>query len=123
MSPTIITKHGKPFLAVGSPGGSMIITTVSQVLLERLELGKTLPEAIAAPRASQRNTASTSSPSRRSSTTDGVPLRRRRTCTRSATSAEIGATTGIEFLDRGKMLAAAEPIRRGGGSAMVVKQR
>ena len=55
MSPTIITKHGRPFLAVGSPGGSMIITTVSQVLLERLELGKTLPQAIAAPRASQRN--------------------------------------------------------------------
>ena len=47
MSPTIVTRDGKPFLAVGSPGGSMIITTVLQVLLERLDLGATLPEAIA----------------------------------------------------------------------------
>ena len=38
-----------------------------------------------------------------------------------APQAEIGATTGIEFFDRGKMLAAAEPVRRGGGSALVVK--
>ena len=122
MSPTIITKHGKPFLAVGSPGGSMIITTVSQVLLERLELGKTLPEAIAAPRASQRNTASTAA-EQAFIDTDGVPLKLAPYLQTFTTSAEIGATTGIEFLDRGKMLAAAEPVRRGGGSAMVVKQR
>ncbi len=40
---------------VGSPGGSTIITTVLQILLERFDLGKTLPQAIAAPRAAQRN--------------------------------------------------------------------
>ena len=57
MSPTIVLDRGRPFLAVGSPGGSMIITTVLQVLLERLELGASLPDAIARPRASQRNTA------------------------------------------------------------------
>jgi gamma-glutamyltranspeptidase/glutathione hydrolase len=33
---------------------------------------------------------------------------------------EIGAATGIEFLDHGRLLAAAEPVRRGGGSAGVV---
>ena len=33
---------------------------------------------------------------------------------------EIGAATGIEFLGAGRLLAAAEPVRRGGGSAMVV---
>jgi gamma-glutamyltranspeptidase / glutathione hydrolase len=55
MAPTILTRDGRPVLAVGSPGGSMIITTVLQVLIERLDLGRTLPEAIAAPRASQRN--------------------------------------------------------------------
>jgi gamma-glutamyltranspeptidase / glutathione hydrolase len=32
---------------------------------------------------------------------------------------EIGAATGIEFLRRGRVLAAAEPVRRGGGSALV----
>ncbi len=49
-------KHGKPFLALGSPGGSTIITTVLQTLTNRLDRGMTLPEAVAAPRASQRNT-------------------------------------------------------------------
>jgi gamma-glutamyltranspeptidase/glutathione hydrolase len=34
--------------------------------------------------------------------------------------AEIGAATGLEFLGRGLVLAAAEPARRGGGSAVVV---
>ena len=59
MAPTIVTRHGKPFLAVGSPGGSTIITTVLQVLVERLDLGASLPEAIARPRAVQRNAATT----------------------------------------------------------------
>ena len=59
MAPTIVLDDGEPFLATGSPGGSMIITTVLQVLMERIDAGKTLPQAIAAPRASQRNTAAT----------------------------------------------------------------
>ena len=37
--------------------------------------------------------------------------------------AEIGAVTGIEFLRGDRMLAAAEPTRRGGGSAAVVRDR
>ena len=37
----------------------MIITTVLQMLMERLDAGKTLPQAIAEPRASQRNTTAT----------------------------------------------------------------
>ena len=50
----------RPVLAVGSPGGSTIITTVLQTLVNRLDFGMSLPEAVAAPRASQRNTASVS---------------------------------------------------------------
>ena len=57
MSPTIVTRDGEPFIAVGSPGGSTIPPTVLQVLLERLDLGATLPQSIARPRAAQRNTA------------------------------------------------------------------
>ncbi len=37
-----------------------------------------------------------------------------------ASTPEIGAVTGIEFLGGGRLLAVAEPVRRGGGSAMVV---
>ena len=58
-SPTIVTKAGTPFLALGSPGGATIITTVLQILLDRVDLGLTLPQAIADPRASQRNAVST----------------------------------------------------------------
>ena len=59
MSPTIVLKSGRPWLAVGSPGGVTIITTVLQILVNRVDFGMTLPQAIAAPRASQRNSAVT----------------------------------------------------------------
>ena len=56
MAPTIVERDGEPLLAVGSPGGATIITTVAQVLFDRLGLGSSLPAAIAAPRVSERNT-------------------------------------------------------------------
>src|SRR4051794_22987712 len=55
MAPTIVLDDGDPFLALGSPGGATIITTVLQILFDRLDEGMTLPQAIADPRASQRN--------------------------------------------------------------------
>ena len=58
MSPTIVTDSTAGRCSpLGSPGGSTIITTVLQVLLNRLDFGMSLPQAVAAPRASQRNTA------------------------------------------------------------------
>jgi gamma-glutamyltranspeptidase/glutathione hydrolase len=50
MSPTIVLKDGKPFLATGSPGGSRIITTVLQVLLNVIDHGMNIAEATNAPR-------------------------------------------------------------------------
>jgi gamma-glutamyltranspeptidase / glutathione hydrolase len=117
MSPTIVTKHGEPFLAVGSPGGSTIITTVLQILLDRISLGMTLPEAIADPRASQRNTAAVQAESAFDETALMVMGH---TFVAPADPGEIGAATGIEFLGNKRLLAAAEPVRRGGGSAGVV---
>jgi gamma-glutamyltranspeptidase/glutathione hydrolase len=118
MTPTIVLRDGEPFLALGSPGGSMIITTVLQILVDRIDLGATLPEAIAAPRASQRNTAATAAEPGFIASPEADALRARgHTFT---TTAEIGAATGLEFLAGGRVLAAAEPVRRGGGSAMVV---
>jgi gamma-glutamyltranspeptidase / glutathione hydrolase len=120
MSPTIVTRQGKPLLAVGSPGGSTIIPTVAQVLLERLDLGASLPEAIARPRAAQRNTAATTAEPAFISSPEGQALADPDTYGHSyASMAEIGATTGLEFLPGGRVLAAAEPVRRGGGSAAV----
>ena len=50
MSPTIVFRDGQPHLALGSPGGPTIITTVTQVLLNVLEHGMDLQEAIDAGR-------------------------------------------------------------------------
>ena len=118
MAPTLLLDDGSPFLAVGSPGGSMIITTVLQVLIDRLDLGATLPEAILAPRLSQRNTLTTVVEPQFLGTPEATALAARGHTF--STMAEIGAVTGIEFLGDGRALAAAEPARRGGGSAMVV---
>jgi gamma-glutamyltranspeptidase / glutathione hydrolase len=119
MSPTIVTRDGRPFIAVGSPGGSTIPGTVLQVLLERLDLGSTLPDAIARPRAVQRNTAtSTAEPAFITSPEGQALIARGHSYTEMA---EIGAVTGIEFLSGGRTLAAAEPVRRGGGSAAVAQ--
>jgi gamma-glutamyltranspeptidase/glutathione hydrolase len=118
MSPTILLRGGHPFLAVGSPGGSTIITTVLQILVNRLDLGMTLPQAIAAPRATQRNTAAVvAEPAFLTAYGAGLQA-----LGHTFTSmAEIGAATGVEFLGGGRVLAAAEPVRRGGGSAGVVR--
>ena len=122
MSPTIVTRNGRPFIAVGSPGGSTIPPTVLQVLLERLELDASLPEAIARPRAAQRNTLTTTAEQAFIDSPEGMELATRYGHVFAPTP-EIGAVTGIEFLGRrgGRTLAAAEPTRRGGGSAAVVQ--
>ncbi len=50
MSPTIVLKDGKPFLATGSPGGSRIITTVLQIILNTATNDMNISEATHAPR-------------------------------------------------------------------------
>jgi gamma-glutamyltranspeptidase/glutathione hydrolase len=118
MSPTIALRDGKPFLAVGSPGGSTIITTVLQILVDRLDLGLTLPQAITDPRLSQRDTTTTQVEPAFLTTPEATALQARGHTF--STTLEIGAATGIEFLGGGQLLSAAEPVRRGSGSAMVV---
>ncbi|MER6521587.1 gamma-glutamyltransferase [Streptomyces sp. NPDC001553] len=118
MAPTIVLEHGRPVLAVGSPGGATIITTVLQTLLGHLDRGLPLVDAIAAPRASQRNQTTTelepglwNSPVRAELEAIGQGFRQ---------NPEIGAATGVQRLPDGRWLAAAETSRRGGGAAMVV---
>ena len=50
MSPTIILREGRPFMAIGTRGGAAIPTTILQVFLNVVVYGKSLPEAVAAPR-------------------------------------------------------------------------
>lgn len=50
MTPTIVTRDGKPFLITGSPGGSTIINTVFQVVVNVIDHGMTIEEAVTSPR-------------------------------------------------------------------------
>lgn len=50
MSPTIVLKHGKPVLVTGSPGGSRIISTVLQVIVNVLDYKMDVAAAVATPR-------------------------------------------------------------------------
>ena len=125
ISPTIVLDDGTPFLAVGSPGGSTIITTVLQILFTRIDRGMTLPQAVAAPRASQRNTPDVTA-EQAFIDAYGAPLRALghsfvEPGPPGSSASEIGAATGIEFLDGGQVVAVSEPVRRGGGSALVVR--
>jgi gamma-glutamyltranspeptidase/glutathione hydrolase len=120
MAPTIVLHDGRPFIALGSPGGSMIITTVLQTLLDRLDFGMSLADAIAAPRASQRNSTPTNAEPLFVSQYGPELTARFGQTIASTGSTEIGAVTGVEFLPNGDLEAAAEPVRRGGGDAEVV---
>jgi gamma-glutamyltranspeptidase/glutathione hydrolase len=50
MSPTIILKDGRPFMALGTPGGKRIFAAVAQGILNVIDHGMTLQEAFEAPR-------------------------------------------------------------------------
>jgi gamma-glutamyltranspeptidase/glutathione hydrolase len=128
MNPTIVLKDGAPYFTVGSPGGATIITTVLQILVNRIDFGMSLPDAIAAPRASQRNGALTDAEPAFLATPEATALTatygeqfREQTGPVLPRDNYIGNATGIQFLPGNRFQAAAEPVRLGGGSALVVK--
>ncbi len=118
MSPLIVTDGTRPVLALGSPGGATIITTVTQVLTEYLDRGMPLVQAIASPRISSRNGATTDAEPAVIDGPDGAALTA--LGHKLAPVPEIGAATAIRLLGGNRFQAAAETTRRGGGSAMVV---
>ncbi|MDV6373726.1 gamma-glutamyltransferase [Deinococcus arenicola] len=119
MTPTIVLRDGKPVLALGSPGGSTIITTVGQALMNILDRGLSPRAAIDAPRYSQRNGATT--------TVDqgGEKLDLAKALEavghKWSTTDANGKLEIIQFGADGKVTAAAESKRGGGGSALVQK--
>jgi gamma-glutamyltranspeptidase/glutathione hydrolase len=120
IAPMLVFKDGQPVLALGSPGGATIITTVLQTLLNHFELGLPIDEALAAPRVSQLNPptgASLAEPEFLASPEATALQGLGHTFT---PTPEIGALTAIRFHADGTVTAAAEPRRRGGGSAQVV---
>jgi gamma-glutamyltranspeptidase/glutathione hydrolase len=119
MSPTIVLDGKRPVLALGSPGGSTIITTVLQVLVNHLDFGMALPRAVAEPRATQRNTSSVQA----EPAFDRTLLTAYGHTFSDPPGGELGAVAAIRFRKNGQLVAVAEPSRRGGGDAAVVRPR
>ncbi|HEY3683208.1 MAG TPA: gamma-glutamyltransferase [Streptosporangiaceae bacterium] len=131
MAPTIVLRHGRPYIAIGSPGGASIITSVLQVLVNRIDLGMTLPQAIDAPRASQRNSATTQAEPAflDQSTTPGLEALGQKFAIADTSGLDptikidprIGVVAALEFRPDGTVQAVGEPSRRGGTYAGVVQ--
>jgi gamma-glutamyltranspeptidase / glutathione hydrolase len=120
ISPTLVLSNGTPLLALGSPGGATIITTVMQILVNHIDFKMPIDQALAAPRVSQRNAPSANNDaepefisSPEATTLGGLGHL-------FSNAGPIGAATAIRFNEDGTMTAVAEPVRRAGGSAMVV---
>jgi gamma-glutamyltranspeptidase / glutathione hydrolase len=127
MGPVIALQHGKPVFTIGAAGGSTIITTILQTLINHVDFGLSLPAALAAPRVSNTNSA----------TSSAEPLFYNSALAKQLTSqygekfTETGGSilpldyypgdaTALQVLGGGKVEPIAEPVRLGGGSALVV---
>jgi gamma-glutamyltranspeptidase/glutathione hydrolase len=127
MGPVIAFRDGKPVFSVGAAGGSTIITTILQIIMNHVDFGMSLPAALAAPRVSQTNSAtSLAEPAFYNSA-----LRKQLTSQFGeqftlATGPILpldhypGDATALQILGQGRSEAIAEPVRLGGGSALVV---
>jgi gamma-glutamyltranspeptidase/glutathione hydrolase len=120
MSPTLVLSNGAPLLALGSPGGATIITTVMQTLVNHVDFKMPIAQALAAPRVSQRNAADAKSNAEPLFITSPEATVLGGLGHLFTDSGPIGAATAIRFNADGTMTAVAEPVRRNGGSAMVV---
>jgi gamma-glutamyltranspeptidase/glutathione hydrolase len=130
MGPVIALRHGKPLFAIGAAGGSTIITTVVQTLINHVDFGMSLPAALAAPRVSQTNSSSNTSlaePDFYNSALAQQLTSQYGEKFALATGPILpldnypGDATALQMLPGGRAEAIAEPIRLGGGGALVVK--
>ncbi|SDG67837.1 MULTISPECIES: gamma-glutamyltransferase [unclassified Duganella] len=120
MSPTIAFKDGKPAFSIGSPGGATIITTVLQTIFNHIDLGMSMPDALNAPRLSERNGMATD-------VEPGFPGSAQARALEktgqhwSKQPEEIGAANALVFNPDGTVTAVSEGQRHGVGSALVQK--
>jgi gamma-glutamyltranspeptidase / glutathione hydrolase len=126
MGPVIAFRDGKPVFSVGAAGGSTIITTILQIIMNHVDFGMSLPAALAAPRVSQTNSATSlaepdfyhSALAKQLTSQFGEKFTL-------ATGPILpldhypGDATALQVLGQGRFEAIAEPVRLGGGSALV----
>jgi gamma-glutamyltranspeptidase / glutathione hydrolase len=131
MGPVIALRDGQPQFAIGAAGGSTIITTVVQILINDVDFGMSLPAALAAPRVSQTNSSSNTSlaePDFYNSALAQQLTSRYGEHFSLATGSILpldnypGDATALQMLQGGQAEAIAEPVRLGGGSALAVQR-
>jgi len=121
MAPTIVLKDGKPAFTIGSPGGSTIITTVLQTIVNHVDFGMPMNEAIDAPRLSERNGASTSVEPGFAGSAQAKALQAFGHKWEEPAE-EIGAANAIVFNPDGTVTAVSEGRRHGVGTALVQRR-
>ncbi|MGA2929975.1 MAG: gamma-glutamyltransferase, partial [Solirubrobacteraceae bacterium] len=127
MGPVIALRHDKPVFAIGAAGGSTIITTVVQILINHVDFGMSMPAALAAPRVSQRNSATSLAEPAFYDSPIAAQLQTRYGEQFTLSTGPIvpldyypGDATALQILKDGRMEAVAEPVRLFGGSALTV---
>jgi gamma-glutamyltranspeptidase/glutathione hydrolase len=130
MGPVIALHDGQPQFAIGAAGGSTIIETVVQTLINHVDFGMSLPDALAAPRVAQTNSSS--------NTSEAEPDFYNSQLAQQLTSQYgekfslatgpilpldnyPGDATALQMLGHGQAQAIAEPVRLGGGSALAIQ--
>jgi gamma-glutamyltranspeptidase/glutathione hydrolase len=120
MSPTLAFRNGKPAFSIGSPGGATIITTVLQTIFNYVDLGMSMPDALNAPRLSERNGMATDVEPGFADSAQAKALEKTGQHW-SKTPEEIGAANALVFNPDGTVTAVSEGRRHGIGSALVQK--
>jgi gamma-glutamyltranspeptidase/glutathione hydrolase len=127
IGPTIALDHGKPVFALGAAGGSTIPTTILQTIVNHVDFGMPMPDALAAPRVSQTDSPTSLAEPAFFHSTVAKQLRRRFGEKFSLATGSVlpldhypGDATAVSFLGGGRLQAIAEPVRLFGGSALVV---
>ncbi len=127
MGPVIALRHGKPVFSIGAAGGSTIITTILQTLINHVDFGMSLPDALAAPRVSNTNSATSSAEPLFYNSAVAKQLTSQYGEKFTETGGAIlpldyypGDATALQVLGGGKVEPITEPVRLGGGSALVV---
>ncbi|HUN38241.1 MAG TPA: gamma-glutamyltransferase family protein [Trebonia sp.] len=127
MGPVIALANGKPAFSVGAAGGSTIITTILQIIVNHMDFGMSLPAALAAPRVSQTNSATSlaepdfyNSPLAQQLTSQFGEKFTLATGPILPLDNYPGDATALEILGPDRYEAIAEPVRLGGGSALTV---
>ena len=127
MGPVIALDHGTPVFAVGAAGGSTIPETILQIIVNHVDLGMSLADALAAPRVAQTNSATSLAEPDFYNSALAQQLTSQYGEQFTLSTGPIlpldyypGDATALQVLGPDRYEAIAEPVRLGGGSAMTV---